>query len=246
MPEWAAFEEVMTSRRPDHGTACEAWTVRDIAAHQAGNAEELTRVLRAHLSGDVVPQTRSFEEREQPYRAMNDVDLHRALVDRMKELAQVGEEAAVGDTEALVAWTGRHMRVRWFLEHMREELVIHRWDIAGDDDLSTTFLSSSWFTEHSVVAVGRPLLMRGYERWSGDRVFSARLRSEACDDVVVSVAPDGPRIELASAVGEAVLETDAAARALLIWGRRPADCSRIRSDAGFAALGATRRLLAGY
>ncbi|MBV8195358.1 MAG: maleylpyruvate isomerase N-terminal domain-containing protein [Candidatus Dormibacteraeota bacterium] len=246
MPEWSAFEDVMTSRRPDHGTACEAWTVRDIAAHQAGNAEELARVLRAHLSDDIVPPTRSFEQREPVYRSMNDVELHRALVDRMHELAQVGDEAVASDGAAFVPWTGRRMRVRWFLEHMREELVIHRWDIAGDDDLSTAFLSAPWFTEHSVLAVGQPLLMRGYERWSGERVFSARLRSETRDDVVVSIAPDGPNIKLAPPAGDAVLETDPAARALLIWGRRPADCTRIRSDAGFATLGATRRLLSGY
>ncbi|WP_372517622.1 maleylpyruvate isomerase N-terminal domain-containing protein [Mycobacterium florentinum] len=35
----------MQQRRPDSGTWCEAWTVRDIVIHQAGNAEELARVL---------------------------------------------------------------------------------------------------------------------------------------------------------------------------------------------------------
>ncbi len=40
------------------GTWCEAWTVRDIVIHQAGNAEELARVLGAHLAGEPVATRR--------------------------------------------------------------------------------------------------------------------------------------------------------------------------------------------
>jgi hypothetical protein len=32
-----------------------------------------------------------------------------------------------------VAWTGRTMKVSWFAEHMREEIVLHGWDVTGDD-----------------------------------------------------------------------------------------------------------------
>ncbi|WP_235852783.1 hypothetical protein [Mycobacterium interjectum] len=46
--------------------------------------------------------------------------------------------------------------------------------------------------------------------------------------------------------GGATLETDAAARALLLWGRRPGDPSRICSGAGPQTLGQLRRLLSGY
>jgi hypothetical protein len=87
------LHDAMTTRRPDHGTACEAWTVRDIAAHRAGNAEELARILRAHLDGGPVPPTRSFEEREPPYRALDDRGLERALVERIDELAEVVDRA---------------------------------------------------------------------------------------------------------------------------------------------------------
>jgi hypothetical protein len=44
-PEWQPFLDAVQRRRPDAGTWCEAWTVRDIVIHQAGNAEELARVL---------------------------------------------------------------------------------------------------------------------------------------------------------------------------------------------------------
>ena len=58
-PEWRPFADAVQRRGPDAGTWCEAWTVRDIVAHQAGNAEELARVLGAHLAGEPVA-TRGF------------------------------------------------------------------------------------------------------------------------------------------------------------------------------------------
>ncbi len=131
-PEWQPFLDAVQQRRPDAGTWCEAWTVRDIVIHQAGNAEELARVLGAHLEGEPVG-TRSFEEREGPLRAMNDTDLWDSLHDRMVTLNAV---AAAGDgvpADTDVAWTGRTMKVPWFAEHMRGEPVLHGWDITGDD-----------------------------------------------------------------------------------------------------------------
>lgn len=82
----------MQQRRPDAGTWCEAWTVRDIVVHQAGNAEELARVLGAHVQGEPVG-TRGFEEREAPLRAMSDADLWDALHDRMAALDEVAAAA---------------------------------------------------------------------------------------------------------------------------------------------------------
>ena len=66
------------------------------------------------------------------------------------------------------------------------------------------------------------------------------------DDVIVSAGPDRTDIALGPAEGEATMETDAAARVLLLWGRRPADPSRVVSDAGPQALGRVRALLSGY
>lgn len=85
-PEWEPFAHAVQERRPDAGTWCEAWTVRDVVVHQAGNAEELARVLGGHLSGAPVA-TRGFEDREAPYRAMPDTELWSALQDRMAELS---------------------------------------------------------------------------------------------------------------------------------------------------------------
>jgi hypothetical protein len=246
-PEWEPFARAVEARSPETGTWCEAWTVRDIVAHQAGNAEELARVLRAHLAGDPV-DTRSFEEREAPYRAMTDVDRWLALESRMAELGEVAADAETIPADTEVAWTGRTMKVPWFAEHMREELTLHRWDITGDDATSEATLSEPWMTDHTVIAVGRPLLVRGAASLGlgSDEHIEGRLRVAGADDIVVDAGPDSTAISFAAPAGPATLETDAAARVLLLWGRRPADPARIRSSAGVEALGQIRNLLSGY
>jgi len=246
-PEFEPFAESVQRRRSDAGTWCEAWTVRDIVAHQAGNAEELARVLAAHLAGEPV-QTRSFERREPPFRAMSDADLWSAFVDRTAYLGEVAESADGVPADTDVAWTGRTMKVPRFAEHMREELVLHGWDITGDDDASTARLSQPWMTDHSVFAVGVPLLRRGAKQLglaSGERL-EARLRAGGCDDVALTADAHGTTIALVPAEGPATLETDVAARVLLLWGRRPADPSRLCSRVGPQTLGRVRTLLSGY
>jgi uncharacterized protein (TIGR03083 family) len=246
--EWQPFVDAVQQRRPETGTWCEAWTVRDIVAHQAGNAEELARVLGARLEGEPVG-TRGFEEREGPLRALNDADLWDALLERMALLNEVTMAAEEVPADTDVAWTGRTMKVPWFAEHMREELVLHGWDITGDCDIPAALevaLAEPWMTTHSVVAVGRPLLAKGAKELGPDERIEARLRVPDTDDVVVSADADHTTVGFADAVGPATLETDAAARVLLLWGRRPGDPSRICSRAGAETLGRVRRLLSGY
>lgn len=248
LPEWETFASAVRNRRPDAGTWCEAWTTRDVVVHQAGNAEELARVLSGELTGSRVA-TRSSEERETPYRGMADADLWAALVWRVEELCEVCD-AAIRELgpDVDVAWTGRTMKVSWFPEHMREELVLHRWDLTGDDDTASAALGAPWMTAHSVVAVGRPLLARGAAslELSGAGEVTGRLRVEGTDDVVVAATGGEPRISLARPEGPAALETDAAARCLFLWGRRPHDPTRWRSSAGPEVLRRVRVLLGGY
>jgi hypothetical protein len=246
-PEWSQFADAVQARCPETGTWCEAWTVRDIVVHQTGNAEELARVLRGHLDGEPV-ETRGFEEREAPYRALGDAELWATLTRRMLELDEVANAGEDLPADTDVAWTGRTMKVPWFAEHMREELVLHGWDITGDDSAAQAKLAERWMTEHSVEAVGRPLLKRGVGELGlrGDERVEARLRVVGSDDVIVSAAADSTDIALGPSEGDATLETDAAARVLLLWGRRPGDPSRICSRVGPEALGRVRTLLSGY
>jgi hypothetical protein len=116
LPEWEPFAAAVGDRRPDAGTWCESWTVRDIVAHQAGNADELARVLAGHLQGDPVA-TRRFEVREAPYRAMSDDDLWSALVRQVEQLRDITEAARLDlGPEVEVAWTSRIMKVGWFAD----------------------------------------------------------------------------------------------------------------------------------
>ena len=244
-PEWQRFIDAVQRHRPDAGTWCEAWTVRDMVIHQAGNALELARVLGGHLAGEPVP-TRSFEEREAPLRAMNATELWAALQTNMAFLNEVAEAADDVPADTDVAWTGRTMKVPWFAEHMREELVLHGWDITGDDAAAQARLAEHWMTTHSVLAVGKPLLAKGVKQLRPGERIEARLRVNGADDVVVDADADRTTIRLAEPDGPATLETDAAARVLLLWGRRPADPSRICSRVGPETLGRVRTLLAGY
>ncbi|HEX4248516.1 MAG TPA: maleylpyruvate isomerase N-terminal domain-containing protein, partial [Pseudonocardia sp.] len=133
LPEWEGFAHAVQARRPDAGTWCEGWTVRDVLIHNTGNAEEFARVLGAHLAGDPV-DTRSFEEREVPYRAMAGPELWSAFVDRCERLVEVSAAATRElPPRAAITWTGRQVTPGFFAEHMREEMVLHRWDITGDD-----------------------------------------------------------------------------------------------------------------
>lgn len=248
LPEWEPFAAAARDRRPDAGTWCEAWTVRDIVAHQAGTAAELARVLGGHLAGKPVA-TRGFEEREAPYRAMDDEDLWGAVVRRVTELGEVSD-SAIRDLgpDVDVAWTGRTMKVAWFAEHMRQELVLHRWDLTGDDATAQAALSEPWLTAHSVVAVGRPLLARGaasLELPESGRI-EGRLRVAGTDDVVVTATRDATSLSFGPAEGPATIESDAGTRCLFLWGRRPGDPSRWSSGAPRAELRQVRALLAGY
>ena len=222
--------------------------MRDVVIHQAGNAEELARVLSRAVEGDSIP-TRSFEERESPYRAMDNDSLWSTLVARVERLSEVSDAAvSTLGKSAEVAWTGRMMKVPWFAEHMREELVLHRWDITGDDAPAMAALSEPWMTTHTVLAVGRPLLSRGaaaLDLADDDRV-EGRLRVDDSPDVVVVATADATDISLSPQRGPATIESDAATRCLFLWGRRPADPSRWSGGGASEDLRRVRRLLSGY
>src|SRR5262249_21890829 len=97
-----------------------------------------------------------------------------------------------------------------------------------------------------VVAVGRPLLAKGAKELGPGERIEARLRANGTDDVLISADADRTAIALAEPDGAATLETDPAARVLLLWGRKPANPSRICSRVGPETLGRVPQLLSGY
>jgi Mycothiol maleylpyruvate isomerase N-terminal domain len=247
LPEWDAFAHAIQARRPDAGTWCEAWTTRDVLIHQVGNAEELARVLRTHLAGNPGP-TRGFD-RENPYQDLTDPELWSTFIDRCEHLIDVtnsAERDLPADEE--IIWTGRVVKPRFFAEHMREELVLHRWDLTGDDATAVRALAEPWMTRHSVYDVGKPLLARGAAglNLTADGRLQGRLRSPGTDDVIVTATAEGNSIALGKPEGPATIESDPAVRMLFLWGRRPADFTRWHSQAGPEALRKVRLLLSGY
>lgn len=248
LPEWEGFAHAVQARRPDAGTWCEGWTVRDVLIHNTGNAEEFGRVLGAHLNGHPV-DTRSFEEREAPYRAMGNVELWAAFDAQCERLVDVvGAAAHDLAPDTAIMWTGRKVTPSFFAEHMREEMVLHRWDMTGDDATAVHSLMQPWMTNHSVRDVGTPLLARGttgLDLGPTGRV-EGRLRSPGTDDILVTATSAGNSIKLVPPQDQATIESDPAVRALFLWGRRPADPSRWHSQAGPEALRQIRTLLSGY
>jgi len=252
------FLETLQDTGPEVVSACAGWTAHEIAAHLAATAAEVTLHLEAYLEGRPIPATATFEEREPPYRALDDPALRARLEAEEATMRGAIARSLELDADAVIPWTGRRMAVAKFVPHMRNEFAIHRWDIAGDDEVSAELLAEPELTAHAVTVLGRILVARGLRHDPGaGSEFAVRLRVEgACDlRLVVESDPAGPqaRLELVDGAGaaddgvqEPELELDAAARTLFIWGRRPSPPSRMRSHMDGADLTRLQALLSGY
>jgi hypothetical protein len=128
---------------------------------------------------------------------------------------------------------------------MRSESAVHRWDIAGDDPASWHLLAQPDLLTHAVGFIGKPLLTKGLT--GAHAPFSGRVRSPDAEDLLVSVERGRePRLEITRPTGPAIVECDAAARLLLLWGRKAMPFHRLRADADDATVGRLQSLLAGY
>jgi len=77
--EAAAFLEALEVTPPDALTGCAQWRAHEVAAHLGAGAVEIALNLEAYGEGRPVPATRGFEERETPYRSMEDAELRSEL-----------------------------------------------------------------------------------------------------------------------------------------------------------------------
>ncbi|MCW2894620.1 MAG: Mycothiol maleylpyruvate isomerase-like protein [Actinomycetia bacterium] len=243
-----AFLATIGDAAPEAVSACDGWTTHDIAAHVTGIAVEVIRHLEPYLQGDPVPRTRSFEEREAPLQATG----HLALLSRL-DAEEERMRRLVGDVlgrepDAVIPWTGRRMGVVKFIPHLRNEHALHRWDIAGDDEVSRQFLGSMDLVGHSVGELGRILLAAGRRHDPDpDSEFHVRLRAEGQPDLRVVVENGDAGLAWASdEADEASVDFDAGARQLFIWGRRPDHRGRLRSHLTQPDLARLQALLSGY
>ena len=246
--EAEAFLEARLCTAADVVSACDGWTAHEITAHLAAMMVEITHHLEPYVRGDVVPETLTFEQREPPFRAMDDRDLCKLLSDEEHRMRAAIEQVLTQEPDAVIRWTGRNMEVAKFVPHVRNEFAIHRWDCVGDDEISRELLSQPALIEHSVGVLGRILLVRGAEHdpFPGQE-FYVSLRAEGSRDVRLVVEADVAGLVLADKkIDEPHVDFDAAARTLVIWGRRPDQRGRFRSTLGEPALRRLQTLLSGY
>jgi hypothetical protein len=246
--EAEAFLEALQDTAPDVVTACDGWTTHEITAHLAAAAAEITRHLHYYVRGEAVPATRSFEEREAPYQAMDDKALRQRLESEEGRMRSMIDQALEREPEAVIPWTGRQMVVAKFIPHMRNEFAIHRWDFAGDDEVGRELLGQPELTEHAVGVLGEILVRRGWGQDPyPDEDFQVRLRADRGKDVRLVVESGHAGLQLAEdSSDEPYVELDAAARTLVLWGRRPDERRRFRSHLPASMLARLQALLAGY
>ena len=246
--EVAAFLDARQYTAPQVVSACEGWTAHEVTAHLTGIAVEISRHLSPYLAGDPVPETRSFEEREAPWQAMDDAELCRALETQEEHARALMDQVLATEPDAVIPWTGRQMVVAKFWPHLRNEFAIHRWDVVGDDDISMELLSQPDLTEHAVGVLGEILTRRGRQHDpEPDEDLHVPLRSGATADVCLVVRGGRACLEFAEVQkDEPHVELDAAARVLLIWGRRPDQRGRVRSGVDLSTLLRLQARLSGY
>jgi uncharacterized protein (TIGR03083 family) len=244
-PETVALLDSLSEVGPRALTSCPGWSAHHIAAHVAGNHEEARRHVVAYGNGEPLASTRTFEEREAPLLKLRfDTLLARIEAEESGLLGAV-DTVLAENPDATLRWTGRTVAVKGFPTHMRSESAVHRWDIAGDDATSWQLLSQPDLLAHAVAFIGRPLLARGLSR--AHAPVAGRVRSPDADDLLVSVERGrDPRLEVTRPAGPAVIEADAAARLLLLWGRKAEPFHRLRADADAATVARLQTVLAGY
>jgi hypothetical protein len=94
------FEAFLTSLAevaPDAATACSEWIVHELVAHLAAGVEESAELIEDVLAERTNRPTRSFDEREAPFRALPDEELRKALgVQIERVVAALGGLAELG------------------------------------------------------------------------------------------------------------------------------------------------------
>jgi hypothetical protein len=80
------------------------------------------------------------------------------------------------------------MAVAKFIPHLRNEHVLHRWDVVGEDDISRQLQGSDDLVDHSVGELEQILLVAGRKHDPDpDTNFGVRLRSDGHRDLRVLV-----------------------------------------------------------
>jgi hypothetical protein len=210
----------------DAPTACEGWTAHELAAHLAAGIEEVAELIEDTVNDVPSRTTRGFEEREAPYRKMDNPEVREALA-KIVDRAGVALEALEAKGDAVLFfernWSAGEMQV-----HAANEFAMHRWDLIGDDELTDDFLSPLCVTESAIKTLNTLKVLKEGPTFRAERAgltnIRVVLRCPDQPDVALDVSPTGvAALELSPGEpfhGDVLVETDAANRVLTLWGRR--------------------------
>ena len=148
--ELTAFLDALDQTPPDAPTRCARWSAHDLLAHMVAGTEEMARLVELAAAGRTDEPTRPFAGREAPWRTCPDPELRIAFFEVGGRFLAALDALPAGQ---LVPFTGWAMSVEQLRTHARSELVLHRWDLIGDDDISARLLD-----QPDLIAHGRAVL----------------------------------------------------------------------------------------
>jgi uncharacterized protein (TIGR03083 family) len=216
---FAAFVETLQSIDPHQHTQCAGWTVHELTAHLAAGSAELADLIELELAAESPRPTRPFDEREAPYRALPSARLRRAFFEESLRAAVAVERLLDAEESRRVCFTGVLIDVQSLVLHIESELVLHRWDLIGDDATSITALSDPRYAAHAATTVADMTPNVFPQRGGQQRTIV--LRAAGGPDIAVTGGPT-TTIRLAADGGAVpVVQCHPAARTLMLWGRWP-------------------------
>jgi uncharacterized protein (TIGR03083 family) len=213
-----AMNELIATLNQVHSTAptwCTGWSAHDIASHVGAAAQERANLIEEHVAGRPSRATRSWEEREPPFRSLDAATLR----ERLSEEAIRFETAVANlpDT-AVISYTGWQMNAARLRMHSHSEAVLHRWDLVGNDDTSVRQLSEPALNDHALAAFAAIPLPEA-KRWTVPPADAFLMRVERQPDIAAvkgsGLTRDVPAGDLP------VIELQPHERPLMLWGRRP-------------------------
>ena len=224
MDEATAFLATLAVTAPDAPTACAGWSAHSLVAHLAAGAAEMASLTEETLCGRPARATAAFEQREAPFAALDDDTLRGRLVTEALRLDAAA--AALEQSGARVRFAGAMLDAAALRLHGRSEAAVHRWDLAGHDDVSRELLAQPALTAHAVetlnaMVAGSSEDVSARARRAGPGRFRATFATPGAPDVVLTVDDGGGRLSLVDPAPRPTARADAATRLLALWGRRP-------------------------
>lgn len=240
MDETTALITTLEATGAAAATACEGWTAHELVAHLAAGATEMAELTEDAVAGRPSRETRDLGEREAPFVALDDDVLRDRLVVAALRLGAAVEALRAAGPAAAVHFAGGSLTAADLTMHGRSEAALHRWDLAGDDDISVELLSQPELTAHAISVMtsmpGAALESIGRRaRAAGIGPGRSTFGSPGQPDVVLVCDAAGARLELAEPSATPTATADPATRLLALWGRRSGRGSVRWNDDGPAA-----------